>query len=254
MEDGVARSDADIAKVTGLTPQKASGARVALWEHGFVERVDKDENGHWRWRLCPPERRDEARQAYQDHREAREHSRLAAKPVGERATIVATLLSDDAVNAAVLEQLERSKAWRRAKGRANDVSAEKEAERRARRAEVRRARERNDPALDFLVTVDRLRDLIDALFAMRRQLDDERERIAHGEPARIPSARWPTVARNVREVLEVAQVYFRELADAMDEPITRCPLCGERLVNLDRNLGEGYIDAEAEEETDLAQA
>jgi hypothetical protein len=37
------------------------------------------------------------------------------------------------------------------------------------------------------------------------------------------------VARTIREVLEVGQSLYRDLADLMHEPLESCPLCGERL-------------------------
>lgn len=251
MQDGIPRSDAEIEATTGLSHGKASGARVALWEQGFVERLEKDAQGHRRWKLCPPERQAEARQAYRDHVEGRERSRLAAKDVGERASIVAFLLTDDEVNAAVLAHLERSRVWRRAQGRANDVRSEKEAVKRARRREINRA---EGAHLEFLTALDRLREGIDALLAMRHQLEEARLRSEQGESTRIPPGRWPALAKNVREMLEVAQILFRELAEAMDEPMDSCPLCGERLLRISSELNEGYVDAEVVEETTIVKA
>jgi hypothetical protein len=253
MQDGVARSDKDIERATNLPHSRASGARVALWEVGLVERLEKDAHGHWRWQLCPLERRAEAMRAYRDHSEDRERSRLSAKSVGERAGIVAFLLADEGVNEAVISHMERTRAWRRAAARANDVRSEKEAERRDRKRQLRQAQKGDgDALLEFMVVRDRLRDLIDALLVMQTQLADDVARDRAGEPLRIPLAHWGSVVRNVHEVLVLAQGLLRGLSAAMGEPLSSCPLCGERLLSV-RALDEGYVDGEAIEEDELVE-
>jgi hypothetical protein len=245
MRDGVIRSDAEIESASGLSHGKVSGARVALWKQGLLERVDRDAQRHWRFQLCPDERRAAAHQAYRDHVEARERSRLAAKSVGERASLAAFLLSDDAVNEAVLAQIDRSKTWRRAQGRANDVRAETEAIKRARRREIDKA---TGAHLAFLTALDRLRAGIDVLLSLRHQLEDAQRRATEDLSPTIPPARWPALAKNVRETLEVAQILYRDLGDAMGEPVDSCPLCGERLMHVTHALDEGYVDADVVEE------
>ena len=252
MQDGVIRTDAELAEAARLPFNKVSGARSTLWEQGLVERIDKDEaHPRLRWRICPPERRQESQRAFRDNTETRTLSRLKTKSPGERANIVIELLSDDSVNEAVLAQLERGRAWRRARARANDVRNDREAERRARKSELRRAEREADASLVFLTQLNYLRDLIDALFVMRRFIEDEEQRTADGVPQRITVASWLSLARNVREVLEIAQVLFAEIAALVDEPMTSCPLCGERLHGTASHIDEGWIEAEAIEEDEV---
>lgn len=251
MQDGAMRTDAEIAEAAALPHNKASGARSTLWEQGYVERIEKDESNHrLRWRLCPPERRGQARLAFRDNAEKRTVGRLRQRTAGERANIVIDLLSEDSVNDAVLAQLDRRRTWRRARARANDVRADRDAERRARKSELKRAEAEADANLDFLTQRHYLRETIDALFVMRRFIADEERRAAEQAPLRIVHSDWMAVARNVREVLEIAQVLFEEIAELMGEPMTSCPLCGERLHGIGPHLGEAYVDAEAIEEGD----
>lgn len=252
LQDGLPRTDAEIAAATGIPHNKASGARSTLWETGLVEPVEeRDSEGRMRWRACPPERREEARRAFRDNTERRTRGRLAQKSPGEKANIVVHLLADDEVNHALLAQLERGKAWRRARARSKDVRADLDAERRARKNDLRRAMKEADANVEFLQTLSHLRDLIDVLFVARRQLEAERDRHDRGEPTRIPPDGWPDLARNVREVLTVAQVLFSDIAEVMGEPIESCPLCGERLHGAEAHLGEGYIESEAVEVEDV---
>jgi hypothetical protein len=255
MQDGVERTDAEIQRATGLPQGKASGARATLWEQGLVEPLEKrDKHEHKRWRACPPERQEEARRSFRDNAERRTRGRLQQKSPGERANIVVHLLADDKVNEALLAQTERSKAWRRARARAKDVRNERDAERRARKSELRRAMREADANVEFLQSLERLRDLIDVLFVMDRDLDAERKRRLADEPARLPTSSLVALARNVREVLEVGQVLFRDLAALTGQPMESCPLCGERLHDIADHLGEGYVDAEAVEEVEVVEA
>jgi DNA-binding transcriptional ArsR family regulator len=243
MKDGTDRTDAEIEEITGLSHSKVSGARSALWEAGLVEPLPKSERReHTRWRLCSAERQQEARQAFRESTERRTRGRLGQKAVGERANIVVYLLSDDDVNEAVLTQLERSQQWRRARARARDLSRERQAERRSRRADLRQAMEEADHPLHFQRNVGHLRDLMDILFVIDREVEAERGRRAHGEASGIPARSWLGVARNVREVLETGQSLFRDLSDLAGEPMESCPLCGERLHAESLELDEGYID------------
>src|ERR1700729_1862606 len=98
MSDGIPRTDAEIVAASGLSHNKASGARWALWEVGLVERLPKARGELMRWQFCPPERREEARLAFRDSTERRTRGRLQQKSPGERANIVIDLLSDDSVN------------------------------------------------------------------------------------------------------------------------------------------------------------
>lgn len=249
MQDGLVRTDAEIAEATGLPHNKASGARATLWEQGLVERVEKDEfNPRLRWRICPPERQEQARLAYRDNTEQRRLASLRKRGPGEQANIVVHLLSDDRVNEAVLAQLERGREWRRARARANDVRADIDAQRRARRSELRRAEQEADAKLDFLTQLNYLRETIDALFVMRRFIEDEERRAAEGTQRRITDHDWISLGHNVGEVLAVAQVLFAEIHDLAGTPITSCPLCGERLHSAAVHIGEGYVDADAVED------
>jgi hypothetical protein len=252
LRDGEARTDAEIARATGLPHNKASGARSTLWEAGLVEPVEeRDAAGRMRWRACPSERREEAQRAFRDNTERRTRSRLAQKSPGERANIVVYLLTDDEVNAAVLAQLDRSKFWRRARARAKDVRNDIQAERRARKNDLRRAMKESDANVEFLRTRSQLRDLVDVLFVASRTLEAERDRQDRRERTRIPESAWPELARNVREVLEVGQALFRDIAGLLGQPMESCPLCGERLHSVAAHLGEGVIDAEAVEDETL---
>jgi DNA-binding transcriptional ArsR family regulator len=249
MKDGTDRTDAEIEEITGLSHSKVSGARSALWEAGLVEPLPKSEKReHTRWRLCPEERQLEARMAFRESTERRTRGRLRQKTVGERANIVVDLLSDDDVNEAVLAQLERSQQWRRARARARDLSRERQAERRARRAELRQAMEEADQPLHFQRNVGHLRDLMDILFVMDRDVEAEQGRRAQEEASAIPARGWLALAKNVREVLEIGQGLFRDLSDLAGEPMESCPLCGERLHAESLMLDEGYIDATVVEE------
>jgi len=252
MEDGVERTDIEIEELTGLPHGKASGARSTLWEQGLVEPLSKqNKREHTRWRLCPPERRAEVRRSYRDMAERRTIGRLMGKSPGERANIVVHLLADDKVNAALLAQLERSRVWRRARARSRDIGRDREAERRARRAEMRQAMDDADANLQFLQRVSHLRDLQDVLFVIGREVEAEHARQLKDEVSAIRSEGWRDVARNVREVLEVGQGLFRDLADLMEEPMESCPLCGERLHSSAAHLDEGYIDAVVVEEANV---
>jgi len=252
MQDGIARTDADIEELTGLSHGKASGARSTLWEQGLVEPLPKDEKReHTKWRLCPPERQSEVRQSYRDMAERRTIGRLMAKSPGERANIVVHLLADDAVNDALAAQLERSRVWRRARARSNDVKRDRESERRARKAELRRAMDEADADLHFRQNVSNLRDLQDVLYVLNREAEAECARLLNGEGNTIRPESWRAVARNVREVLEVGQGLFRDLSELMQEPMESCPLCGERLHVSAAHLDEGCIDAEVIEEADV---
>lgn len=252
MEDGVERTDLEIEELTGLTHGKASGARSTLWEQGMVEPLPKEnKREHTRWRLCPPERQAEVRQSYRDMAERRTIGRLMGKSPGERANIAVHLLADDEVNKALQNQLERGRAWRRARARAGDVGRDREAERRARRAELRKAMNNADANLHFRQKVGQLRDLQDVLFVIGREVEKEHARQIRGEVSGIRPDGWRDVARNVREVLEVAQGLFRDLSDLIQEPMESCPLCGERLHGSAAQLDEGYIDAEVIEEAEV---
>src|ERR1700733_4282856 len=85
MQDGTARTDAEIEQVTGLPHSKASPAPGALWGDGLVERLGKNEEGRLRWQLCPPERRDAAKLAYRDHKEKLLLARLTGQSASLRA-------------------------------------------------------------------------------------------------------------------------------------------------------------------------
>jgi hypothetical protein len=249
LSDGVVRTDAEIAEETGVPYNKASGARATLWEQGLVERIEKDEaNPRLRWRICPPERREQARVGFRDNSERRTLGRLRQRSTGERANIVVELLSNDEVNDAVLAQIERGREWRRARARANEVRAERAAARRVRRSELRRAAVEGDPKLHFMTQLSYLRDTIDGLFAIRRCIVDEQARIAAGDPQHIQASDWLSLGRNVREVLELGQVLFADVADLVGEPMSSCPLCGERLPSAAVHIGEGYVDAEVVED------
>ncbi|HEX6456384.1 MAG TPA: hypothetical protein VF009_07685 [Solirubrobacterales bacterium] len=252
MQDGVERTDFEIEKLTGLPHGKASGARSTLWEQGMVEPLPKEnKREHTRWRLCPPERQAEVRQSYRDMAERRTIGRLMGKSPGERANIAVHLLADDQVNKALHDQLERSRAWRRARARARDIGRDRDAERRARRAELRQAMDNADTNLHFRQKVSQLRDLQDVLFVIGREVENEHARQLRGETSGIKPDGWRDVARNVREVLEVGQGLFRDLSELMQEPMESCPLCGERLHASAAHLDEGYIDAEVIEEADV---
>lgn len=252
MQDGVDRTDAEIEEATGLSHSKVSGARSALWEAGLVEPLEKrDKREHMRWKLCPPDRQEQARIAFRDSTERRTLGRLKQKSAAEQANIAIQLLANDEVNDALLAQLERSKAWRRARGRSRDVRKDREAERRARRSELRRAMAEADANVEFLQTQSHLRDLMDVLFVMSREAEAERKRQARGEQSRISHSNWCSLARNVRETLEVGQVLFRDLADLLGQPMESCPLCGERLHPV-ANLDEGYIDGTVVEIVDVS--
>lgn len=238
------QSDHELAASAQLSNSKTSGARVALWEAGLIERVGKNDRGHALWQLCPLDRQEAARRAYQEEREARERSRLAAKSVGERASIVTFLLGDDAVNAEALAQTQRSAAARRTRARAKDVRHEKEADRTERKRAINRERDANGPLLDFLLAVDRLREHIGTLFTLRDQLSEDRAREQAAAEPSINRFRWLAVARNLREVIALAHVVLQELAEHVEEPLTNCPSCGARLSAADL-LQEGYIDVEA---------
>jgi hypothetical protein len=253
MQDGVARSDAAIEQATGLSHSKASPARVALWEDGLVERLGKDDHGHWLWQVCPPERCADAKLAYRDHKEKLLLARLMHQSPNVRANIMLELLATSEVNDAVVAQLGRRKHYRRIQGRVRDARADRVAAARDRKRRIAKMHEEADAALTFEVVLDRLRDAVDALLLMREQIADETDRHDQGEPGRIAYARWPEVARNVREVLEVARVVFGEIAVIMDQPMDSCPLCGERLGSVTLELESGYLDGTADEESELAQ-
>lgn len=254
MQDGVERTDAEIQQATGLPQSKASGARATLWEQGLVEPLAKrDKREHKRWRLCPPERQEEARRTFRDNAESRTRGRLNQKTPGERANIVIHLLADEEVNAALLAQLERGKVWRRARARAKDLRNERDAERRARKSELRRAMKEAEANLEFLQSLERLRDLIDLLFVLSRDVETEQKRQLRNEPSRLPPSSLAALAHNVREVLEVGQVLFKDLADVMGQPMESCPLCGERLHDVAAHLDEAYVDADAVEEAEVVE-
>jgi hypothetical protein len=248
MQDGVARTDAEIEEVTGLSHSKASPARVALWEDGLVEGLGKNEGGLLLWQLCPPERREAAKLAYRDHKEKLLLARLMGQPSGARASIVLELLANNEVNDAVIAQLGRRKHHRRIMARVNDASADRVKESRDRKRQIAEMHEEADAGLTFAVVMDRLRDSIDALLHMREQIADEVDRHGRGEAGRIQSARWPDARTKVRELLESARVVFGEMSLIMEEPMTSCPLCGERLGSASLELDEGYVDATAVEE------
>jgi hypothetical protein len=252
MQDGLARTDAEIVELTGLPHGKASGARSTLWEQGQVEPLPKQsKREHTRWRLCPSERQAEVRQACRDMAERRTIGRLMGKSPGERANIVVHLLADEEVNEALLAQLERSRVWRRARARSRDIGRDREAERRARRADLRQAMNEADANLHFRQRISQLRDLLDILFVIGRDVEMERAQQNTSEASGVNPDGYRDLARNVREVLEVAQGLFRDLADLMQEPMESCPLCGERLQTSPAQLDEGYIDAVAIEEVDV---
>jgi hypothetical protein len=248
MQDGVARTDAEIEAVTGLSHSKASPARVALWEDGLVEGLGKNDAGLLLWQLCPPERRDAAQLAYRDHKEKLLLARLMGQPPGARASIVLELLANDEVNGAVIAQLGRRTHYRRIMARVNDARADRVKASRARKRQIAEMHEEADAGLTFAIVMDRLRDSIDALLHMREQIADEAERQSRGEAGRIQHARWPEARTNVREVLESARLVFGELSALVDEPMTSCPLCGERLGSVTLELDEGYVDATVVEE------
>jgi hypothetical protein len=250
MMDEVARSDAGIEQITGLSHSKVSGARVALWEEGLVERLGKDPQSHWLWRLCPPERREEAKLAYRDHKEKLLLARLLNKDASARASIVLELLASRDVNAAVIAQLGRRKYFRRIQARVNEARADREADARHRKRQIAQKHEEADTGLTFLLILDRLRDAVDALLLMREQISAETDRYLRGEPGKVNYSRWPEVARNVREVLEVARVVYGEVALIMEEPMNSCPLCGERLGSVTAELDSGYVDGTVEEVED----
>jgi len=254
MRDGKVRTDAQIEEACDLPHNKACGARSALWEAGLVECVEKDEaHDRLRWRLCPPERREQAQRAFRDSTERRTRGRLNQKSPGERANIVIDLLADDDVNDALLAQLDRGRVWRRARARANDLRTERDAERRARRSELRRAQREADTNLEYLTQLNHLREVIDGLFVMWRFVEVEQQRKLDGLPMRIGTSSWMALAKNVREILEVAQVLFRDVAAVTGRPTDSCPLCGERLHSAAAHLGEGYVDADAVDDIEAAE-
>jgi hypothetical protein len=248
MQDGVARSDAGIEEITGLPHSKASPARVALWEDGLVEGAGKDAQGHLLWQLCTPERQEDAKLAYRDHKEKLLLARLLNASPGARAHIVLELLAMSDVNDAVVAQLGRRKYYRRIMARVNEARADRAAASRDRKRQIAELHLQADAGLNFLVVVDRLRDSVDALVHMREQIADEVDRLRRGEDPRINISLWPDVARNVREVLETARVVFGDISAIMDEPMTSCPLCGERLGSVTAELTEGIVDATLVEE------
>jgi hypothetical protein len=248
MQDGVVRTDAAIEEATGLPHSKASPARVALWEDGLVEGLGKNNEGLLQWQLCPPERREAAKLAYRDHKEKLLLARVMGQSPRVRANVVLELLAIKEVNNSVIAQLARRKHYRRIMARVNEARDDRVHASRARKRQIAELHDEADAGLTFLVVVDRLRDSVDALLHMREQIADEGERHEHGEAGKIPYQRWPEVRTNVREVLETARVVFGEISTIMDEPMTSCPLCGERLGSPTLELEEGYVEATVVEE------
>jgi hypothetical protein len=253
--DGVARSDAEIEAITGLAHSKASPARVALWRDGLVERVGRDERGHWLWQLCPPERQDATKLVYRDHQEKLLLRRLTNKSPRLQANIVLDLLADNKVDNAVIAQLGRRKHHRRIRRRVNNARADRAQESRQRKRQIAEEHEEADAALNFMIIVDRLRDSIDALLNLQEQVEKEVERYRETGVGRIGVSEWPSVRNNILEVLQVARVVFGDITSMMGEPATSCPICGERIGAAGHELDEGYVDAEVVEEgDDLAKA
>ncbi|MDO8188319.1 hypothetical protein Q5424_10220 [Conexibacter sp. JD483] len=243
-------TDGDIESVTGLSHSKASHARVGLWRDGLIARAGQDERRRWLWECVTDERRDYARTQHRDAMERRLRDSLDKKPVEQRAAIAFHLLLNDDVDSSMRDLFSRQRHWRRAQAAANNVRREKEADRRARRKAMRDAAD-DDALLAFLTIRDRIRNLIDALFVLRQQLDDDRARLAEGEPTRISIEHWGDVHRNVHEVLLLTQVIFKELVDTLDLTMDSCPVCGARLVHDVGSIAEGYVEGEIVEEEGL---
>ncbi|HEY2334956.1 MAG TPA: hypothetical protein VGH58_08120 [Solirubrobacterales bacterium] len=108
-----------------------------------------------------------------------------------------------------------------------------------------------DANVEFLQTLSHLRDLLDVLFVIGREVEAERTRQGRGEPSQIAASNWPALAKNVREILETGQGIFSDLADLMDHPMESCPLCGERLHAASTRLDEGYIEGDVIEVVDV---
>ncbi len=243
MQDGAPRTDGEIEEVTGLPHSKASPARVALWEDGLIEGLGKNEEGRLVWQLCPAERCDAAKLAYRDHKEKLLLARLTGQSPDARASIVLELLAANDVNEGVIAQLDRRKHYRRILARVNDARTDREQASRARKRQIAELHGEADASLAFLVVVDRLRDSVDALLQMREQIGEEAERRRRGAHGQIQDSRWPEVRINVLEVLESARVVFGEISSIMGEPMTSCPLCGERLGSATLELEESFTEA-----------
>lgn len=244
-------TDVDIERITNLSHSKASHARVGLWRDGLIARAGRDLRRRWLWECVPDEQRGHAQTQFRDAMERRLRDSLDKKPVEQRAAIAYHLLLNDDVDNSMRELFARQRHWRRAQAAANNVRREKEADRRERRKAMRDAIN-NDPLLTFLTIRDRIRSLIDALFALRQQLDDDRARLADCEPTRISMEHWGDVHRNVHEVLILTQAIFKELADTLGLTMDSCPVCGARLVHDVETISEGYVDGEVVEEEEAS--
>lgn len=242
---GVELTDAEIVTRVGggLHRGQVVPARIRLEKEGRVELACLNAAGHKVWRRSPADR----------IQAAREEAALRQKPLGkklagrktdERVQAVAELLEDEEVNRALREQMERSRAWRSARARAHEAHAETEAERRERKRKLRKAEEEQSAYLSLLKVHDSLRESVNALLDIRSFVRDELDRQERGEEGRIPSDRWPEVARNVAEVLVVSGSVWYELASAAHADPEHCPLCGARTAREPNALGAGFVDAE----------
>jgi hypothetical protein len=244
---GAELTDAElVARIPDLHRGQIIPARLRLERLGEVELARKNDAGHNVWRRTPEDRREEARLA-SEQRKKKPVEKLARLKPDARAQVVAALLEDGDVNRILREQAARGRAARRARARAHESHAETEAERRERKRALREAE--GSAYIDFLKVHDGLRDTVSILFGIRSFMREELERRDRGDETKIPPERWSDVDRNLHEVVLVGGAVWHDLAVAMERPHDHCPLCGERTERDPRALDEGYIDAEAEEDS-----
>lgn len=235
----------------GLHRGKVIPARIRLERLGLVELVGKNAKGHKVWRRTPEDRIVSAREAAA-LRQKTPAERLAGRSVDTRVQVVAALLADESVNRALREQNERTRAWRRARARAQEAHAETEAMRRERKRALHQAERQKTIYLDFLKVHDGLRDAISVLLGIRSFMRDELRRQEQGEATHIPLGRWPEVGLNLRELIEAAGAIWDEMGEAFGGKVEHCPLCGERVAVDPHALDEGYIDVEAFEDEEAS--
>ena len=135
-------------------------ARLRLYRKGLVEP-----DGHGGWVATPAERQEEVRQAAAQKPPRRR--KLADVSLDERVAIATVLLEDSEVNRVLTESIDQRRAWRRAR-RAKGIDAEREHDRRERRARAALAEKEKSTYVDFLKTRNNLKDAVEVVLGVNR--------------------------------------------------------------------------------------
>ncbi|MDP8993271.1 MAG: hypothetical protein M3N31_09530 [Actinomycetota bacterium] len=200
---------------------EVSPRRVELCRQGLVREVEKRTTPSGRksavWGVVPPAEIEEA------SREAAEkglrRKSLDKYTLDQKVQMARHLVRDDAVNAVLVEDGQRSKAADRARREARSANIERERERREHSERIRQAERDASPDLVFLKAVAQLRKAVDAVMELDRVIRENLESQRLYGSADIAPDRWPEVNAEVEALIQVATSTKEQLSRLVEDDV-----------------------------------